>query len=182
MDGYRRAALALHGLSETDRHWMLARLREAERMQLTELIDELHMLGIPADPSLLAGVKDAAPVARRELSRLHEASANAMLALLAREPAGLMAILLRAERWPWAKSFLARLDPGLREAVVALLKNEAPVSERRSTMLVSRVEARLEEDAQTRPATRLARITAWTGWNAQFGREALSAVYARWTR
>ncbi|HSW06361.1 hypothetical protein [Aquabacterium sp.] len=53
VDTKRVAALALHGLRDEDRLWVLERLAPNEREQMSELVAELTALGVPADPQLL---------------------------------------------------------------------------------------------------------------------------------
>ena len=183
MDGYRRAALALHGLGEVDRHWVLEQLRRTDRSRLAQLLEELKKLGIPPDPSLLADAQKRLPEpATPAPDRIREASAASMHAILAREPVGLIAAVLRVDTWPWHVAFLARLDPALREKVVASLKKEGPITERFAGTLRSCIEVRL--DACVKPSvesTRMRRLAAWARQRAQGGREVLKGV-ARWGR
>ncbi len=53
LDPRRRAALTLHGLSATDRQWVLGQLRPVQRAELEALLAELVELGIPSDPALV---------------------------------------------------------------------------------------------------------------------------------
>ena len=184
MDGHRRAALALHGLGEADRHWVLEQLRGADRSRLAQLLEELQKLGIPPDPSLLADAQKRLPEpAKPAPNRIREASAAQMLSVLAREPAGLIAAVLRVEAWPWQAGFLARLEPSLRQKVVAALQRETCVTEKFAGTLRSCVEARL--DACAKPGAKSAgkrRLAAWARQRAHRSREMLSAVVARWGR
>jgi len=184
MDGYRRAALALHGLGEVDRHWVLEQLRRTDRSRLAQLLEELKKLGIPPDPSLLADAQKRLPEpATPAPDRIREASAASMHAILAREPVGLIAAVLRVESWPWQAAFLARLDPALREKVAASLEREAPITERFASTLRSCIEARL--DACVKPSlesTRMRRFAGWARQRAQGGREMFLKGVARWGR
>jgi hypothetical protein len=199
MDGFRRAALALHGLNESDRHWVLGRLQGAERTRLTQLLEELHTLGIPPDRSLLAGIKEAAPreqvspssassspSPKTSSSKLRDADAAAMLAILAHEPATLIAPVLRIEAWPWEADFLARLDPPLRREISVARQGESGAA--LSSALIAAIEARLETYAQSgapEPAKR-ERLLAWTRLHARQARaqarEWISTMASRWAR
>lgn len=113
----RRVALALHGMTSADRHWMLERLPELRRAKLLRMLDELSELGLPPEPQL---VRDAcAPVA---------ASANAALPLppplfpaewadrlLAAEPDAFVVDVLRLGRPDWRRDALAEMTPRARD-------------------------------------------------------------------
>jgi hypothetical protein len=184
MDGHRRAALALHGLGEGDRHWVLEQLHGDHRSRLARLLEELERLGIPSDPSLLADAQKRLPEpAAPAPDRIREASAASMHAMLAREPAGLISAVLRIEAWPWQAAFLARLEPSLRKKVVASLQNEARVTEKFASTLRSCIESRL--DACARPGAEpngMRRLVAWARQRAHRGREMFLKGVARWGR
>lgn len=180
MDGHRRAALALHGLSEPDRRWVLGKLRDADRARLAQLVEELQKLGIPPDPSLLADAQKRLPDAPAP-SRIREASAARMFAILGREPAGLIAAVLRIEPWPWQAALLARLDRPLRERVAAALRSETRITERFAGTLRSCIEARLSERPSAEPKA-MRRLAVWAHRNADRGRGMLSGMIARWAR
>jgi hypothetical protein len=91
-----------------------------------------------------------------------------MLAILSREPAGLIAAVLRIEPWPWEASFLARLDPALRQGVAAAMRKDSRVSEKLADTLRSALEARLGAAAPRERSRR-----PW---------EILSRALARWLR
>jgi hypothetical protein len=184
MDGHRRAALALHGLGETDRHWVLGQLRGADRSRLAQLLEELQKLGIPPDPSLLADAQKHLPEPAKPVpNRIREASAAQMLSILAREPAGLIAAVLRVGAWPWQAGFLARLEPALREKVLASLRNDARVTEKFAGTLRSCIEVRLDACAKTPvESTGMKRLAAWARGRAHRGRKMFSATVARWDR
>jgi hypothetical protein len=135
MDGYRRAALALHGLAGPDQRWMLAQLPANESARISALLGELGALGIPADPTLPAALAERAEAAATASARLRAAPASRVVALLEREPAVLIAALLHIEAWPW------------RDAVRQALKLSAEpgsVSPQLAAALVSAMEERLE--------------------------------------
>jgi len=107
-DGYRRAALALHGLARADRRWLLAQLDPGQRSRLDGLLAELTRLGARFDADDLAaltgetGSADGSPAAspsepaqpRPVADALASAPLPALTALLADEPDGVLAALL----------------------------------------------------------------------------------------
>jgi hypothetical protein len=182
MNGLRRAALALHGLPEQDKRWVLERLGGADRARLAQLLEELQKLGIPPDESLLAYAQKDTP-AEPAPSRVRQASAAQMVAILAREPAGLIAAVLRIEPWPWQAPFLARLDPAVRAGVAAAMQEDSRRSERLDDALRSCLEVRL--GAAQAPRERWSRLRAFGALarrRVDRLREMFSAAYARWAR
>lgn len=53
METYQKAALHMHGLSASDRQWLLAQLPESQVEPLQAMLTELDDLGIPKDPGLM---------------------------------------------------------------------------------------------------------------------------------
>lgn len=182
MNGLRRAALALHGLPESDKRWVLERLGGADRARLAQLLEELQKLGIPPDESLLAYAHKHMP-AEPAPSRVREASAAQMLAILAREPAGLIAAVLRIESWPWQASFLARLDPAVRARVAAAMQDDSRRSEKLGEALRSCLEMRLSAVPAARERwSRVLEFVARARRRTDRLREMFSAACARWAR
>ena len=139
MDGHRRAALALHGLAAPDRRWMLEQLPPSESARLAALLGELGALGIPADPALPAALAERSEAAASASSKLRAAPAPRILALLEREPAALVAALLRIEAWPWRDAVRQALNlaaepgsisPQLAAALVSCLEERLDAEER----------------------------------------------------
>ncbi|RBL81303.1 hypothetical protein DDE05_45185 [Streptomyces cavourensis] len=112
MDGLRLCALALHAVAGRDRAWLLSKLPDGQRRQLTALVDELRGTGIPADPELvrqlvrerelLAGDPAQAPAG----ARLLRASAQDVWALLRGESDALVSRVVRRHEWPWKGELL----------------------------------------------------------------------------
>lgn len=167
MEGQRRAVLAPRALPATDEHGVMNRLGGTDRERLTRLLEELDRLGMTSDPSLLVDAGGRPPAAPLS-SRIREASAAQMLAILSREPAGLIAAVLRIESWPWEASFLARLDPQLRQGIVAAMQKNSRVSGKLAGTLRSALELRLGAAAPRKRSRR-----PW---------EILSRALARWFR
>lgn len=131
----RQAALLLHALSEADRVWILAALSEQERLELTGLVQELHELNVPADPSRLAqwlpptrtdeyslsqvqseespgvaGAGEGASHSRAELMTLEPHEVSELARLLSAEPLPITLRLLRIQPWPWREKLLAQMS------------------------------------------------------------------------
>jgi hypothetical protein len=174
MSGDRRAALALHAMAPADRDWMLGQLAPDERALLAPLLDELRSLGIAAEPGLDLGVPAAAaepqmtvvpaapavvettPPAEVPLpspiERVRGASAARVAAVLADEPARLLACVLAVDRFDWADALLQQLPTERRRAVRECMP--PAVAPRLAEALVGELDARLAvavESPQTAP-------------------------------
>jgi hypothetical protein len=117
-DGYRKAALRLHGMAAADRGWMLQRLQPHERARLEELLRELQELGIKpghrvseelsadeAGQALLAECREPGAVARA-MDAMRAARPAEISVLLAVEADHVAAALLSAYPWPWRAAVL----------------------------------------------------------------------------
>lgn len=130
MAGYRRAAVALHALGDTDRHWILGELPPEQRRLLHACLAEFTALGFaadvaaaavaPADASGFLAAPARTPVSP-SLNRLAMADAADMATLLRDEPPALIALLMTAQEWPWASGFLAALPPAQRDRVLSAI-------------------------------------------------------------
>jgi len=109
MSGHQHSALLLHGLEESDRHWILAQLAEDDRRILGEHLAELKDLGIPADAGLVQEAITAHGSLAPSGDPLHAATAAQMQVLLSDEPQWLVRQVLALEDWPWRRDFLALL-------------------------------------------------------------------------
>lgn len=149
MDGHRRAALALHGLQEPDRDWILAQLAATERAPLDPLLQELRGLGIAPDAAMIGPIvaakgqapEPAAPQTPRD--RIRAASAARIRELLAGEPPAVAASLIAIEPWPWRASLLARMPRRRRAEVSRAIPAAARRGPRFADTLVAALDARL---------------------------------------
>lgn len=120
MKGYRQAAVALHGLNQDDQAWLLGELEASQRETLDSLIRELDELGFAKAPALKdAAAEDGAAPAAGPHAAIAGAHVEDLLAILEREPALLVAQVLRAGDWPWTEAFVAALAAPRRAAVRA---------------------------------------------------------------
>ncbi|MGQ5524423.1 hypothetical protein ACUHMQ_14345 [Chitinimonas sp. PSY-7] len=115
----RHAALKLHGMERKDREWILSQLEETERDRLRTYLDELEMLGIPAQPlSFQPMAENAPPVV------LATAEPRDICAVFGKEPAWMLVQLLRLRSWPWERELLASLDAKRRSAILDELRQQ----------------------------------------------------------
>jgi hypothetical protein len=126
MSGHRQAALALYPLGAADRDLILAELPDADQARLRGYLAELAELGFDGAVSGPSSAPLFPPFrARRGPVSAHEqvraAPAAAIAALLADEPAGLVAHLLASDTWPWHAELLALLEPARRTQILHAL-------------------------------------------------------------
>lgn len=157
-EGSRRAALAVHAMSETDRAWVLGRLPVSERQTLHRLLGELKTLAIPADRSIVQEMlTDTTPARMRAESmvtaievspeQMHVQVINAtdvaaLREILETEPAAVTASILRAHPWTWSAAFFEQIGaakrPRIEEALQALDRSDqagaAPVAMNRALL------------------------------------------------
>lgn len=133
----RRAALALHSVSELDRAWMLGAISQEQRGQLEPLLQELEGLGIPREPAVLhemvaAAMRMEPALETLELARgLEPEDLGRIAAALKAESPALVAAILGAPGWPWREEILARFDDEFRAAVrrALFVRKSAPALE-----------------------------------------------------
>ena len=178
----RHAALLLHTLAPDDRHWLLERLPAGERRQLEALVAELGAIGIPPAPELLddLATAPARPAAGAQaLPGLACAAVDDVEAVLADEPAELVARVMALGAWPWIDDVLARIPAPRRQQVVAARSRAsvpaAGVLSALDRRLTELVEARLVLAAAERAARqRAARPSVAPGAATAAG------VFSRW--
>jgi hypothetical protein len=155
MNGHKQAAAALHGLSTADQDKVLAELPPADQDILRGYLAELSALGFARGP--------AAAAARPAASTLRSASAESLFAVLAQEPAGLLAQFLALEAWPAAAALLALFPAPQRERIAAAQAAQGPVAPAVAAALMELVASRLPAAAPT-PGWRgaLAKVVRWT--------------------
>jgi hypothetical protein len=115
MNTYKRAALCLHGLHETDRSWLLARLSDDQRSQLGTMLQELEKLGIPKERSWVPEVPVAenrasshqAPLPLSPIRQLDQAEPSVVKRMLQDEPAPFVAAFLGLHDWSWQRGLTA---------------------------------------------------------------------------
>lgn len=121
----RHAALALHGMAQEDRQWILGQLSAEQRRTVQGLLEELLALGLPARAEISATVLQA-PEPRSSnppaaLERLQTLPASVACLLLEGEPDLLVADILRLGPFPWEAALLERLGPR-RQAIQSCLE------------------------------------------------------------
>lgn len=157
MIGHRRAAVALHELSDEDRRLILDELPAEDRATLAQHLDELKELGFD-DGRLLddgfSGAGDQSVQTIMPVDRLRAATASEMFALLEGEPSSLIGQLLTIQNWPWADDFLAMLVGPRQDAVRAALSGPGSANSMagaRAEFLVRAVVKRLPKLPASQP-------------------------------
>ncbi|MBI1890120.1 MAG: hypothetical protein HYS18_05710 [Burkholderiales bacterium] len=148
MIGYRRAAVALHGMHEEDRQWILAELGGEDRVALERFIDELNNLGFARDEAITTrlislSARGLAPTNPHD--RIEYATAAQMYGVLEAEPSSVTAQLLKCAHWPWEDAFLRMLDPLRRDKVRNLMTGYTVVAPSRKAVLIEVVAKRLQD-------------------------------------
>jgi hypothetical protein len=168
-DNPRKAALLLHSVPTEDRDWLLSQLAPAQRQVVLALLGELAELGIPAEPQLLDEVVGriepmAAETQAPEIAVLQQADPVAVGDWLKREPAGLVARVLRLHDWPWAPEVLRQMGELRRRDVQAALAGvpaRAPLRTRGDAQLLALLARRVAQSRRT-PAAQPP--SAWRRW------------------
>jgi len=168
-DNPRKAALLLHSVPAEDRDWLLSQLAPAQRQVVQALLGELAQLGIPAEPQLLDEVVGrvepaAAEAQASEIACLQQADPRALAEWLRREPAGLVARVLRLHDWPWAHDVLQQMGEVRRRDVQAALAGvpaRAPLRTRGDAQLLALLARRVAQSQRT-PAAQPP--SAWRRW------------------
>lgn len=151
MSGLRRAAVALHALTDADQQWVLAELPANERATLMQYLRELRELGFSRDQ--VADLPILAPAANdsEAESVLWHATPAQMQQLFLGEPASLIATILADRDWPWTAGYLALLSPSRREGIhQAAIGRTAPAKVRSLLACCAR---RLADSGTVAPAS-----------------------------
>jgi hypothetical protein len=154
-EGYRKAALKLHGLSGPDRAWMLQQLPAHERTMLSDLLRELNELGIKPDQRVTDDIShddvrqtllqagSAIPGLAEALDVMCAARPAEVSALLSSEPDNMAAIVLSAYPWPWRSRLLADYGVEKRQRISRALQQAPQLKPRLRAELVKVVADRL---------------------------------------
>jgi hypothetical protein len=189
--GLRRAALYLHALHVADRAFLLEQLAPSDRERLEGLLNELKVLGFPADrewaqlatvePSQavdLAASHDRMPGVSTDVATvaLMAASPAVIGPVLLAEPDALVAQVLASRPWPWRDAVLQNAGVSRRRTIAEHLQEQpAAQPERLAAALLGALFARVNEAVsaatcvtQERPrfarwTARMAIVTAWAG-------------------
>ena len=117
MSGSRRAALCLHGLEDSDKHWLLQSLSTGQRQQLEGMLEELEQIGIPKGQRWFPELMHESPPVGKETSRDHvdnlsdqidSVSAERISELLEHEPVCVITALLSYRNWTWRQAYLSK--------------------------------------------------------------------------
>jgi hypothetical protein len=135
----RQAALALYGVGEGDREFIMSQLPVEEQAELRALLAELVELGFAPDAARL----DEAPSRGDGIAE----RLAAVSPVLDAEPASLVGTALAIKAWPWARAYLDGLPAPRRQAVEQSIAAYCPAAQRDARL------ARLLESAAMPPRT-----------------------------
>lgn len=137
-EGYKKAALRIHCLSEVDRRWLLNELPERERNELDALLAQLNEMKVPGGRSTFShlidsvsgGFQDSIAVDHNS-SLSKNGAVNAVdpaivIPVLTREPDWLVALVLLCDEWSWTKLFVQSLDHDRRARIYNFIKRISP--------------------------------------------------------
>jgi hypothetical protein len=170
IDPRKRAALALVGLHEADRKWLLAQLPEGERDGVVALLGELERMNLPAAAAQIVAAADVWALDRPEpepasasdepLDVVSHASAVEIYRELRDASDGVIARVLVMKNWRW-RTELASLLGEARAADIARLQHEVPLPDGAvGQALIAALAARItagDRDADFEAALREAR-------------------------
>ena len=176
-DGYKKAALRIHGLGETDRQWILGNLPEKEQGLLSVFLAQLSEMQVPENHLVFSDMieKESSAyddiIVRKndqvmsEISTINNVSPALAAAVLSREPDWMVALALICGEWDWTEEFISQLGAHRRERVHALIQK---MSTRVSSKLRETVIDLLAKAFLTKPAETT--NNALSRFDAIFGR------------
>lgn len=109
MDEHQQLVRRFAGLGDEDRRWLMANMTPAQRRRLTLALANGN--GVPS-----GSVED-----RGQTDVIADAGVVDVAAVLAQEPAWIIAALLAQREWPWRAQYLASLEGDRREDVLRAL-------------------------------------------------------------
>lgn len=128
-NGYRRAALHLYSLSESDRDWVLHKLPKERAERIHGLIEELTELGIPKEQSWLIPAKPESEShfqseqnmtpQQQAVLEIESADLDVLEYVLDRESESVVALILLYRSWSWRASYLNACNPQRRQRIEA---------------------------------------------------------------
>jgi hypothetical protein len=178
MSGHRQAAAALYGLARADQDGILAELAERDQRILRGYLAELSEMGFDrtvttapltgTEPAAQPPFATAGAVESDPRSRLRGAGASEVFAVVAHEPAALIAQLLVLEVWPWAEAILDMLPPARSTQVQIAIDAGPCTAPARAQFLVDALSARLADRVAAPSGARLAHLPQalrkWLPW------------------
>jgi len=144
----KRAALALHGLAEKDREWVLSQLAASDVETLSGHLDELEELGFPGEvPDLVdeAIAGDRPLHITAEVRNIDAAAPKLVHRVLKDEQASTLALIMGDHPWRWRKQVMRLLGRAKRSAVQeAIAQRGNPVSDAVRTGVIKSLADALE--------------------------------------
>jgi len=152
MIGYRRAAVALHGVSEADRSWVLNALPATDREAVQQMLAELKELGFGDDLGAVMNVSRETINAKSgdeisALERIRAARAEQLFSILEHEPSSLIAQFISIEKWSWSGDFLALFPVARKERILASVSHTLDIPSAKVSFLIEAVGNRIAATA-----------------------------------
>lgn len=124
---FRKAALALHGLSRRDQAWLLRRLLPSVRAPLQSMLGQLRKLGIAPglrpDDSALPPATENAALDAAQVALVDAAVVGRVAAVMAFQAEQLQAVLLNLHPWRWRAEYWDGLSTFQRSRMAELSAN-----------------------------------------------------------
>lgn len=151
MEAYKKAALHIHSLNDSDRRWLLGNLPGHQVERLRPMLDELKSLGIPRRQGLVREVDEfgspatpadpepdqAAQEPPESVGRLLQAAPERLHQALMDEAPAVTAAVLLAYDWPWQQAVLDAFDAAQRQTISEAMEQiKGKVTEKASHALV----------------------------------------------
>lgn len=151
MEAYKKAALHIHSLNDSDRRWVLGNLPGHQVERLRPMLDELKSLGIPRRQDLVqeadgfdspASPADPEPEQAAQeppefFGRLLQAAPEGLQRALMDEAPAVTAAVLLACDWPWHHSVLDAFDESERKTISEVMEQmKGKMTEKASHALV----------------------------------------------
>lgn len=164
MEAYKKAALHIHSLNESDRQWLLGKLPPHQLERILPMLDELKSLGIPQRQELIETVNelavvqpavDQSPPEEKEpppefVGQILPAAPEMLYFFLKNEPPAITAALLLAYDWPWRRAVLDAFDEIDRSAIQeAMEQMEEKLTEKASQTIVNALAEKLRHPPES---------------------------------
>lgn len=158
MNAYKRAALRLHGMENSDRRWVLSNLPGHQRKKLLDMLSELRSLGIPRQLDMHSDLQDGAnPGCDGEDAAMADGGRSSLVDTIAKaspltinevlqgEDEAAVAAILLLHDWPWRSEVIDLMSPSRRQRMVEKVgQGKGRVTEKAAEALVQLLGERLQ--------------------------------------
>lgn len=133
-DVFKKASLAIFGLSEVDQKWILSNLPQHQAEKLSVHLNDLVSLGIQQDSTLIDEIlgseaqdfyegRDQSDDYSEMLKHVDQLSADQVFTILSNESVNAIAMTLSVKNWPWATKYLSSISTELADDVRGLVND-----------------------------------------------------------